>query len=87
MPPKPKKIVTKGITRVLLKGDGWIDIAPDTFNFTSLNFYITPGEGQEDVFSGLTYLGFEFKDKATGRLYCVAADGVAAIEIDEGGKK
>ena len=86
MPPKPRKVTTTGIIRVLLKGDGWIDIQPNSFNFTSLNFYVSPGEGLEDQFTGLTYLGFEFKDKTSGHLYCVAADGVAAIEVDEGKK-
>lgn len=87
MPPKPKKISTTGVTRVLVKGGGWIDIQPDSFNFTALNFYLPSVEGQAEAFSGLTYLGFEFKDKTSGRLYCVASDGIAAIEVDEGGKK
>lgn len=87
MPPKPRKIVTKGITRVCLKGDGWIEIQPDTFNFTSLNFYLSAGDGAEDVFSGMSYLGFEFRGKTNGRLYCVSADGLSAIEIDDGGGK
>lgn len=86
MPPKPKKVSTTKITRVLVKGGGWIDIEPDSFNFTALNFYVAPVEGQPEVFSGLTYLGFEFKDKTSKRLYCVASDGVAAIEVDEGDK-
>jgi hypothetical protein len=86
MPPGPKKkIVTTGIVRVLLKGDGWIEIVPGSFNFTSLDFYLAMPEDQDDQFSGLTYLGFTFKDNKTGNVYAVPTDGIGAIEIAEGG--
>jgi len=85
MPPGPKKkVIAQGITRVLLKNDGWITIVPGSFMFTSLDFYIGMPEGTDDVFVGLTYLGFSFKDKQSGKLYCVPTDGLAAIEVDEG---
>jgi hypothetical protein len=81
-----KKVTTTGISRVLLKGDGWVEIEPDSFNVVTLEFYKKKkDQNEDDEFTGLNYRAYVFKDKTTGNLLCVSPDGLAAIEIVEGG--
>jgi hypothetical protein len=84
MPADVKKVTTKGVSRVLLKGDGWVEIEADSFDVVTLEYYkFSENQNEADQFTGLTYRAYIFNDKATGRLLCVAPDGIAAIEIDE----
>lgn len=82
MPVEVKKVTTQGITRILVRDEGWIELVPNSFNVVTLNFY-TRVEGAEDMFTGLDYRSYVFNDKASGKLICVAPDGVIGIEIDE----
>jgi hypothetical protein len=84
MPPKIKNIGASQITRVLLKGDGWIEIEPGSFKFGTLDFWYDLVPGIDPVHSGLNYLGFSFNSKVGNKSYCVPTDGIGAIEIQEG---
>lgn len=84
MPPKAAKDVgASKITRVLVKSDGWIDIQPGSFKFGALDFWYDPAD-VPPIHTGLSYLGFTFKNKTGDKSYCVPTDGIAAIEVQEG---
>lgn len=78
-------IMTENIKRVLLKEAGWIDITPGSFNYCSLEFHTTLADGN-DLFTGLNYMGYTFRDSATGFLYSVTTDNVGGFEVDDGGE-
>jgi hypothetical protein len=82
MPVEVRKVTTEGITRILIRDEGWIEIVPNSFNVVTLDFYVKV-EGQDDQFTGLNYRSYIFNDKTSGKLICVAPDGVIGIEIDE----